>query len=634
MDFDNDGDLDLVVNCPDKPSNGVYFFENSNGDTSVHKMPIFEPGQRISKGLHNTQVSYVEGKPRVLIPGVEFPNFPKTGLEEGRTLPIPPNPHSKPLRGNMWKYVDYEGDSDTDIVVGTDDWSEYGWDDAYDADGRWKNGPLLGNVYLIRNRGSDEAPVYETPERLLAGDKPLQTYGWPSPNFEDFDKDGDLDIICGEFLDGFLYFENTGTRGNPVYNEGKRLTLTSRNKVAAFPSAWLASEQVAKQARNRLPLTMDLQMITPTAIDWDKDGDPDLITGDEDGRVAFVENTGRLGVDGIPQFLPPRYFQQKADELKFGALATPYGFDWDGDGDTDILSGNTAGYIGYFENMSGNGVEFPKWAAPSRLKADGKTIRITAGYNGSIQGPAEAKWGYSALSVADWDSDGLPDLLVNSILGRVVWYRNIGTRKSPRLASARPIEVEWQGAQPRLSFGWQHPEGKALLTQWRTTPSAIDWDKDGMTDLVMLDHEGYLALFRRVKQNGKPILLPPERILMMLSGEETSNASLPIRLTSLKGGKSGRRKIAITDWDMDGDYDILVNSTSASLLEQVSAGPRGYFFRDRGPITPQDIEGHDVSPSVVDFNDDGVPDFVGGAEDGKFYYLRNSRSNTAAPPHP
>lgn len=85
---------------------------------------------------------------------------------------------------------------------------------------------------------------------------------------------------------------------------------------------------------------------------------------------------------------------------------------------------------------------------------------------------------------------------------------------------------------------------------------------------------------------------------------------------------------------MDGDYDILVNSTSASLLEQVSAGPRGYFFRDRGPITPQDIEGHDVSPSVVDFNDDGVPDFVGGAEDGKFYYLRNSRSNTAAPPHP
>ena len=39
---------------------------------------------------------------------------------------------------------------------------------------------------------------------------------------------------------------------------------------------------------------MHLQMITPTAVDWDADGDLDLIVGDEDGRVALVENTGRL----------------------------------------------------------------------------------------------------------------------------------------------------------------------------------------------------------------------------------------------------------------------------------------------------------------------------------------------------
>jgi hypothetical protein len=27
----------------------------------------------------------------------------------------------------------------------------------------------------------------------------------------------------------------------------------------------------------------------------------------------------------------------------------------------------------------------------------------------------------------------------------------------------------------------------------------------------------------------------------------------------------------------------------------------------------------------VDFNGDGIPDFLGGAEDGHFYYLRNPR---------
>ena len=63
-------------------------------------------------------------------------------------------------------------------------------------------------------------------------------------------------------------------------------------------------------------------------------------------------------------------------------------------------------------------------------------IRIQAGPNGSIQGPCEAKWGYTTLTVADWDGDGLPDLVVNSIWGKVHWYRNVGTRKAPRLAAA------------------------------------------------------------------------------------------------------------------------------------------------------------------------------------------------------
>ena len=43
---------------------------------------------------------------------------------------------------------------------------------------------------------------------------------------------------------------------------------------------------------------MDLEMIVPVAFDWDGDGHVDLIVGQEDGRVALIENTGNV-VDGI-----------------------------------------------------------------------------------------------------------------------------------------------------------------------------------------------------------------------------------------------------------------------------------------------------------------------------------------------
>jgi hypothetical protein len=618
MDLDGDGKYELVVNCPDKPSNGDYVF-SSGADTAKNAMPVFKPGVRISKGLQNVELSWdADGKPRVLSPGVEYPDFAKSGLEFGKKLPLPANVHPNKVRANMWKVVDYDGDGKTDVIVGVGDWTDYGWDNAYNEKGVWIKGPLRGFVYFIRNEGTNDKPEYRQPVRVQSAGKDLEVFGWPSPNFADFDGDGDLDLICGEFLDGFTYFENIGTRTEPKYAAGRRLTVPPGVTKDTRSAAWKASLEAKALPGSPRPLTMDLEMITPVVFDWNKDGRLDLVVGDEDGRVAFIENTGKFTDDHTPLFLPPRYFKQQADEMKFGALATPVGFDWDGDGDIDLISGNTAGYIAFFENLSGPGVAKPKFAGPKLLQADGKTLRIMAGRNGSIQGPAEAKWGYTTQSVADWDGDGLPDLLVNSILGKVVWYRNIGSRKEPKLAAAQPIEVEWNGPQPALAWGWMKPQGKALLTQWRTTPVAVDWNKDGLMDLVMLDQEGFLAYFERANVDGKVVLLAPRRAFCDESGK-------PLQLSKGKAGGSGRRKLCVTDWDGDGKADFLLNSSSANFLHQVGFKDGNWLFKDEGPLVKQNIEGHDVSPTTVDFDGDGIPDFLGGAEDGKFYLLKNPR---------
>jgi hypothetical protein len=311
--------------------------------------------------------------------------------------------------------------------------------------------------------------------------------------------------------------------------------------------------------------------------------------------------------------LPPVYFRQIADEVKFGALATPFGTDWDGDGDQDVICGNTAGRVAFIENLSGAGIAPPRFAAPRLLEADGKIIRIQAGPNGSIQGPCEAKWGYTVPAVADWDHDGLPDLILNSIWGRVLWYRNIGTRTVPQLAAAMPIEVDWPGTPPKPAWNWWNPEGRELVTQWRTTPVAVDWNGDKRTDLVMLDHEGYLALFERAERDGKTTLKPGQRTLCDEKGE-------PLRLNPGRAGKSGRRKLCVTDWDSDGKLDVLADSTNANWLRQIQQREGRYFFRDMGPLFARDTSGHSPCSTVVDWNNDGRPELLLGGEDGRLYW--------------
>ena len=574
MDYDDDGDYDLVVSCPDKPSNGFYFFENPSQDPSV-ATPVFKPGVHIGKTSHNVQVSYVDGEPRVLRENQEYVGFKGKGFGATRKIHHTNKIHHGKgrTRARMWRYVDWEGDGDQDLVVGVGDWSDYEWDHAYDAQGRWRNGPLHGWVYLLEHDGDGYA---DRAVKIEAGGGPVDVYGWPSPNFADFDGDGDLDLLCGEFLDGFTYFQNIGSRAEPRYAAGRRL-------VGADGEA----------------LRMHVQMITPTAIDWDRDGDVDLVVGDEDGRVAWVENVSPKART-VPVFRQPVYFQQEADTLKFGALATPFAHDWDGDGDEDILCGNTAGNIAVFENLDGEG---RRWSAPEPLRADGREFRVLAGPSGSIQGPAEAKWGYTTLSVADWDGDGRDDIVVNSIWARLELLRRTadGLRQQPL-----PF---WTAEAPPAFLWWQSLAGN-FQTQWRTTPLATDFDGDGELDLVILDQEGYLTCQSRAREETRVFV---------------DEDFAPVRLNQRTAGRSGRVKLAVVDWDGDGRLDVLVNSENAAWWRNCKDTGDGRVVLKRiGNLARRNVAGHTSSPAVCDFDRDGDPDLLVGAENGRIYFIKHA----------
>lgn len=621
MDYNGDGLMDLVVVCTDKPSNGTWFFENSGQIDPQTKLPIFKPAVLIGKSAQSVGISYVTGKPVVTATasvkpsgseifnyrGNTFPDFTKSQFEKPQKLAVPEKILTAPgnIRQNQWQLVDFDGDGALDVSVGIDYWGDFGplngGEGAFNAQGEWTRGKLRGYVYILRNTGTTAAPTYAAPVRLQAGGQDVDPYGMPSPMWGDFRGTGKLDLICGEFRDGFTFYENTGTRTAPVYAAGRALTIGGER------------------------LHMDLCMITPTAVDFNGDGFLDIVCGDEDGRVAFLENTGKT-VDGMPQFLPPRYFRQFADGVKFGALATPYAVDWDGDGLEDIIAGNSAGYIAFIKNLGGTPT---RWAAPVYLSAAGKLIREQAGPNGSIQGPAEAKWGYSVLSVADWDGDGLPDIITNGIWGKVVWYKNVGTRTAPKLAAGQPVELTLPAgaANPAPAWNWWQPAGRELITQWRTTPQMFDWNGDGLMDLVMSDADGYLALYERHRAaDGTLTLAPAQRVFWSegassfdSNGKPTNKESGPLRLNDGAYGRGGRRTFCIVDWDGDGRPDILINSNpNVNFFRNLGKNAAGQWrFHDEGPVSTHVLAGHATKPTYFA----STRQLLIGAEDGFFYQL-------------
>lgn len=239
-------------------------------------------------------------------------------------------------------------------------------------------GNYLGEIFLIPNAGSGVKPDFRQPTSLAAALIPtmkdsLKKWGNVfAPESWDWNRDGKEDVLVGEgsySANSIHLLLNQGSGTRPVFDE----TNTS---VLAYG--------------------MGLEQLTPCVVDYNGDGNQDLLVTERTGKIAVYLNKGKQWKPGdtleFDSFIPvggakaadpsaggakdPMTAATAPNLLSLGGIATIASGDFNGDGLFDLVFGKSNGRVAVAMN-TGTKTE-PKFGSPTELKGDAGTPPFNA----------------------------------------------------------------------------------------------------------------------------------------------------------------------------------------------------------------------------------------------------------------